>query len=230
MIRCSVCGKENDDLAVICAGCKSYLQSKVDNLNLFETMWGVIESPRIAFKKIVLAQHKNYVFLLSSLLGIYLVYMLLWYKNWGHAFSNIIEILGAGLILGPVLGIPFVYLFSLLMQSAARLVGGKGSVRSMFAVVSYASLLLVFALVFVLPIEVAIFGSYFFERNPPPLVINPAVYITLLGLDFLALIWSWLLLVEGSIVSNGFSRKKSLLLVLAVMVLTGFCSIGIYLL
>ena len=62
MITCSICGVQNDELAVLCSSCKSYLQSKVDSLNLFATIWQLIENPRAAFKKIVLARHKNYVF------------------------------------------------------------------------------------------------------------------------------------------------------------------------
>ena len=227
MITCSVCGKENDDLAVICSHCKSYLQSKVNNLNLFETIWTLIESPRSAFKRIALARHKNYVFLLSSLLGMSLAYTLLWYKNLGGRFSNVLTLVGTGILTGPPLGILFVFLFSAVMLRIGKLLGGKATMRNTFAVVSYAAVPIIFSLVIVFPIEIAIFGLYFFDNNPPPLVINPVIYVTLIGFDLVAVLWSWILLIEGSIVSNGFTRTKSVLITLAVMVVTGVCALGI---
>jgi hypothetical protein len=219
-----VCGTGNEDLAVTCSSCKSYLQSKVDTLDLFGMMWGLMESPRSAFKKVVLSRHKNYVFLLSSLLGMSLVYSLFWYKTLGSYFSNLLTLVGTGLLLGPPLGIVFVFLFSILGVRVARLLGGKATMRNTFAVVSYASLPLVFALTCVFPLELAIFGLDFFGKNPPPIVIKPIVYIALLGFDVLAFFCSWLLLIEGTIVANGFTRLKGMLHSVIVMALAGVCA------
>ncbi len=70
MIPCTVCGEANDDLATVCTKCHSYLQAKVDTIDLFPTIWGLIERPGPTMKKIVLARHKNYVFVLLMLLGV----------------------------------------------------------------------------------------------------------------------------------------------------------------
>ncbi len=220
MIRCSVCGFENDDLQVVCASCKSYLQSKVDTLDLFSSIWTLIYSPRSAFRRIALSRHKNYVVLLTSLLGMAMAYSILWFKNMGRVFSNLIVLLLSGLVAGPVIGIAFAVVFTLVMVRLGHLLGGKTTFRGMYAVVAYASVPIVMTLVFVFPIEVAIFGQYLFDNNPPPLVINPVLYVTLLGFDTLGVIWAWLLLIEGSIVANGFSRARSVLLALEVLVLT----------
>src|SRR6059036_2490374 len=109
MITCSVCGQQNNELAVLCTSCQSYLQSKVENLNLFETIWQLIESPRSAFKRIVLAKHKNYVFVLSSLLGISMAFAMFWLKNLGPQFTNLPTLIGSGGFLGVPLGLTFVF-------------------------------------------------------------------------------------------------------------------------
>ncbi len=227
MIKCSVCNTENDDLAVICVSCKSYIQAKVDNINLFETIWRLIESPRSAFKRIVLSKHKNYVMLLSCILGLAIIYTIFWYKNLGRNFSNLATLVGTGALVGPPLGILFVVVFSLVLRRIARVIGGKATVKTTYAVVSYASVPIVLSFVLVFPLELALFGMYFFDNNPPPLVINPVGYVTLLGLDAVTVAWSWFLLIEGSIVANGFSRKQSVLIVLAVMLLTGGLAVGL---
>jgi hypothetical protein len=221
MIRCTVCGEENDDLLVVCVRCRSFLQSKVDTLDLFHTVWSLMYAPGSAFRRIVLSRNKNYSLLLSSLLGIALVYAVAWFKNLGHTLPNLFGLLAAGFVAGPLVGLLFVFLFSLIMVWLGKALGGKGVRRNMFAVVAYASFPIVLTLVFVFPIEVAIFGAYLFDNNPPPLVINPVAYVTLLGLDALGVIWSWLLVVEGAIVAHGLTRGRALLLAAMLIVLTG---------
>ncbi len=228
MITCSVCGTRNDDLATLCISCKSYLQSKIDTLDLFSTIWGLIDSPKAIFKKIVLAQHKNYVLLLSSLFGISLAYTVFWYKNLGPLFSNALTLLGTGLLLGPPVGMAFVLCFSVVLNWVSGMFGGNATLRNTFAVVSYSSLPIIFTLVFVFPVELAMFGLDFFGNNPSPIVIKPIAYIILVGFDFLGFVWSWILLIEGSIVMNGISRMKAALVTLFMMIILGMCSFVIH--
>lgn len=225
MIACTVCGTQNDEFAVICVSCKGFLQTKVDNLNLFETLWSLMETPRAAFRRIALSRHKNYVILLSCLLGMALVYSVIWFKSLGPKFPNFALLVGAGVILGPFAGILTTFVFSLLVHRVGRMLGGRGSFRNVRAATVYASVPIVYSLVLVFPIEIAIFGSYFFSDNPPPLVINPAAYIVLLGFDGAAVLWSLLLLIEGTVVVNGFTRGKAAV-VAAVMVALG--SLALY--
>ena len=107
---------QNGELAVLCSSCKSYLQSKVDNLNLFETIWQLIETPGVAFKKILLARHKNYVILLSSLAGISMAFALFWMLHFGNRFENVVVLASAGALAGVPLG--FVLMFVASEQGA----------------------------------------------------------------------------------------------------------------
>jgi len=228
MIRCSVCGHENDDLLVVCAFCGSYLQAKVDTLDLFQTAWVLILTPRTAFRRIVLSRHKNYGIFLTSLLGIAIAFGIFWFKNLGSHFSNLVTLLGLGIILGPPLGLIIAGVSSFILTKIGRLLGGKPSFRGMYAVVAYASIPIVLTLVFVFPVEVAIFGTYFFGNNPPPLVVNPVVYVTLLGFDALGVLWTWFLVIEGSIVANGLTRARAIVQTLSLIVITAGAAVGLH--
>lgn len=227
MLTCSVCGGENDDFAITCSSCKSYLQSKVDTLDLFRTIWTLMESPRSAFRRIVLARHKNYALLLSSAFGASLVYTVFWYKGAAPRFSNILTLVGTGLALGPFAGVLFSLVLSLALLSSARLFGGRTKLRNMFAVVSYAYVPVIFSLAIVFPIEIAVFGLDFFGANPSPMVISPIVYSALLGFDVLATVWSYLLLVEGISVLKGFALWKAIVTTLPPLALLGFGALGL---
>jgi hypothetical protein len=227
MIACTVCGTQNDEFGVVCVSCKSFLQMKVDNLNLFETLWSLMEEPRAAFRRIALARHKNYVILLSSLLGMAMVYLVIWLKTLGARFPNFAVLIGSGLVIGPLAGVLLTFLFSLIVHRAGRLLGGTGTYRNVRAATVYASVPIVYSLVLVFPIEIAVFGPYFFSDNPPPLVINPVAYIVLLGFDAAAIVWSLVLLIEGAVVVNGFSRGKAAVLAAIMVSLTSLAVYGL---
>jgi len=201
---------------------------KVDTLDLFGTIWTLMEAPRRAMKRIVLARYKNYVYFLSSLFGISLVYTVMWYRNLGKVFDDLFILLIGGLIVGPVVGILFVLLCSIVLSAFARLLGGKATRRNTFAVVAYSTVPIVFSLGFILPVEIAVFGLSFFDNNPSPLVLKPVEYVILIGLDIMATVWSWLLLVEGIVVANGFTRVKSALAGVVLLVLAGLSAAGLH--
>jgi hypothetical protein len=216
MVKCPVCGAENDSFASVCTSCKAFVQAKVDTLDLFRTIWGLLESPGATFRRIALAREKNYVFALSGLFGIALVYAFMWYRNLGAKIPNLLMLLGIGVAAGLVLGIVLVLLFAWVLTVLGRLAGGKASFRNMRAVTAYASVPVIASLFCIFPLEVAIFGRYFFDANPPPLVMNPIVYVTLLGFDAAAVFWSFLLLVVGTGVAAGIHRVRSMIVCLVV--------------
>jgi len=228
MIQCSVCGTQNDDLALLCKNCKSYLQTKVDTLDLFGTIWMLVEAPGRAMKRIVMARSKNYVYFLSALFGIALVYTVMWYRNFGKVFKDLFYLLLAGFLAGPFAGILFLLICSLVLTAFARILRGKASVRNTMAVLAYSTVPIVLSLIFILPVEVAVFGLSFFDNNPSPLVLKPVEYIIVIGLDILATIWSWILLIEGIVVANGFTRLRSALAGLIVLLLAGLSAAGLH--
>lgn len=221
MIKCPVCGFENDDLAVVCPSCKSYVQGKVDTLNLFETIWGLMESPGRTFKKIALARTKNYVIALAALAGIAAVYAAFWSMEIGRSIDGLPAILGIGAAVGVPAGILGLLLLSLLLRLGARLSGGAGTLRNVFAVSAYAATPVVLSLVIVFPVEIALFGVYLFDRNPSPMVLKPVPYVVLGAIDALAFFWSAALLAVGLTVAAGLGRGRAALLAAAAAVIVG---------
>jgi len=217
MITCGVCGAQNDDLSVVCSSCRGYLQGRVDALDLFTTLWGLIESPTETFRRIVLAKHKNYGILLSSLFGVCLIFDIAWYKTLAPVFSSLTLLVGSALIGGPVVGIVTIFGFSILMRSITRVMGGRATRRNLFAAVAYATMPFALSLVFIIPLEIAIFGMDFFGTNPPPMLIRPVEYVLLLVLKAVAALYSLHLLVLGTMAANAFEKKKYIPVAMSVV-------------
>lgn len=148
-------------------------------------------------RRIVLALHKNYALLLSSLYGIGLAFFSMWLFNLGERFENLLYLIFAGFLLGPALGITHL----LLTASVGVLVSRFFRIRMHFAnvlgVAAYATVPVILSVVFLLPIELMTFGLFMFAENPSPFVIKPFPYLVFMILDGLTVLWSIGLLMIG---------------------------------
>jgi hypothetical protein len=197
MLKCPVCGTENGDLDTICVSCKGFIQAKVDTLDLFRTFWGLLETPHRTFRRIALAKSKNYVLLLSAALGTALVFSYFWYWQMAVQIPNLLTLVGIGMLAGPPVGVLAVWIIGIGITTILKLGKTNLSARNCRAVFAYSALPLAATVLIVLFFEIGIFGPYFFDNNPPPMVINPVAYIGLLGIQAASGIWSFVLLVLG---------------------------------
>ena len=99
-LQCTVCTSQNDDFAIICGTCGSFLQARVANLDFFATVWSLIESPRTAFRRIVISEQKNYVISMMLFLGIGMMFVLLSLRHAGAEFDNLLFLMLYGIVLG----------------------------------------------------------------------------------------------------------------------------------
>ena len=196
-MTCAVCNTENDRLALVCKQCGGYLQTKVENLDLFATAWGIIERPRTTFHVIAIARHKNYAIVLSAAAGFALIFFLFWYIKAGEYTDSLLNIIAAGIATGPLVGICVVILCSLLVRLFSMLVSSPASFWQIYAITSYALLPITVSAILFLPIEFMTFGLFMFMKSPSPYLLKPASYVVLMGLDGLFALWSALLLVVG---------------------------------
>ena len=219
MLRCPSCQFENDAYALICTNCRGYLQNRVPNLDLFDTVWGVVESPVKTFRRIALAEHKNYALALFWGVGTGAAFALMWYHRLGRVFDTIPALLGvgvaAGLVLGPILAV--------LMPGAAQLVlrmmGVKARFRNSLAALAYSSSPVILSVVLILPVELAVFGMYMFTWNPSPYALKPVAYVTLVALDSLLSLWAVALGAVGLKVVHQVGWGKAIATTLALLAL-----------
>jgi hypothetical protein len=226
MLKCEVCGTENDDLALKCSGCRGFLQAKVEVLDLFPTLWGLIERPRPTFRRIVRARRKNFVFGLAALLGIAVVFLVMWARRSGTAFRSLAEVVGVGAGLGIPAGILLVLLLGVAGGKVSRMLGGRGGAKNFLAVTAYASSPMLYALALVLPAELAIFGMYLFDRNPDPMALKPEVYVALLAFDVLSTLWAAALLHIGLGEASGLRGTRGVVLTGGVLALAAAAVAG----
>jgi hypothetical protein len=121
---------------------------------------------------------------------------------------------------GPVLGAVLFFVLARFLTLVTPMGGRKVGTRNAFALLAYSVVPVVLSLVFIFPIEIAVFGVYLFDTNPPPIVLNPMAYIVLVGLDGIAALWSAVLAWIGIRVMSGSGRGFAL-------VLTAVCFVAV---
>jgi hypothetical protein len=224
-ILCPVCGTTNHHLAVTCSSCGSFVQGRVETLDLFATMWGVLERPGRAFYKIAIARHKNYSLFLSALAGIAVTFLTFWLVKIGDHTESILSLIAGGFVLGPFVGVLSLLIFSAIVSALASVTRTRMSFRNTLAVSSYASVPIILSLVFTLPIELMSFGVYFFASNPSPYALRPTSYVLLVGLNVVFTIWTIVLLVVGARkLSDRGLLRSAVLALLPLLIYVGLVS------
>ncbi len=180
LTRCNVCNTENMDFSIRCGTCGSLLQQRQRTLDFFSTISNLWRYPDFAFRKIILAEHRNYTILIALLEAAGLSFLFLFVIKAGDVLSiDLKQLLSTGIGLAVVVFFPFLYLFSLLCYFSARVSRTGASLRGFTASMIYALHPIAISAVIILPCEIAVFGPYVFSNNPSPQTINPIPFYLL---------------------------------------------------
>jgi len=216
ILECSVCHSINDHLLLKCAQCGAVLRDRVANVNLFSTMYSLMESPWFAFQKIERSEQKNYVFVLFTVAGpIFLAAMYFFSSlpNRSESFGEIFLVLfGIGLMFGLV----FLTFQTFVLKFILRVfVKTSISFSSLSALVAYAMTPYAIASSIILPLQLGIFGVLLFGNNPAPFEYRSLEFWLLAGIDIVLFLWSTFLLGMGLTVH--IRMKRTLLLTVVVL-------------
>lgn len=192
-VKCENCYTENDFFRMNCFNCGALLRDKFPNIDLFSTIWQLIESPSSAIKKIIYAEHKNYQLFILLLILLKLTFTSFFLQ------SLLIEPVDYKTYFGINFGIAWVALLLLFVLTPflIKIILKNYNVLTRYkdnlAVLIYSQIPIVLFLVLVLPIEFALYGKYWLFSNPSPFLINPSVAYIFSFLEFLTIIWSFIL-------------------------------------
>jgi hypothetical protein len=167
-------------------------------------IWLMIESPSQAFKKVIVAEHKNFVLFLSLFLGVGALFTLMWVSKSGNSFDNLFLLLLFGTFIGLLCAIPLFFLLSGVIYSGAIIAKGTASFKETYGIVGWSLVPVMLSVVCVLPLELSSVGLDFLSENPSGLEVKPVVTGVLLGLDGFFALWTILLAARGISMAHRF--------------------------
>ncbi len=192
---CPNCNSENDFHSLNCSSCGSLLRERVVNIDLWSTIWEIIETPSKAFKKITFAENKNYTFILVLFFSLKLTFNSFYLKSLLGMNIDYQNYLGWNLLMGVVTFL--IFLMSVAFIQKKVLIANKINTRfkNNFSAITYSSVPLLLSLFIFFPVEYALFGKYWLFFNPLPYLIKETAAYVFTGLEALAIIWMFILFV-----------------------------------
>ena len=165
-IKCNNCSTENHFYELNCVNCGSLIRAKVVNIDLWSIIWLVIDSPKKAFETIIHAEHKNFILLLGILVSLKIYFNVQFSSNLLFSEAPGTEQLILFLSISIALFLIILLLLSLLITFLNSQFKSKSRLKDNFAIYIYSFLPVIVGLVFLLPVEYAIFGDFgmFFQR------------------------------------------------------------------
>lgn len=205
VLVCNNCHTENPFYHLICTKCSAFLRTKIPNIDLWDTLWKLLESPVKTGEYIIQADHKNFVSTVLVLAGIKIGIAFLIISNALSLSKYEIENYFQFILLGAVVFIVSLVVASFLITILNNLLGLKNRFKDNLALYSYSFLPIVLTLIILTPIQLAIYGTYWFTFNPSPLFFKPLTTYVMLFLEGLFFLWSLFLLVTST-----YSQSKNI--------------------
>ncbi|MCU7495024.1 MAG: hypothetical protein HF314_00465 [Ignavibacteria bacterium] len=193
VITCKNCNDENPYYSLICTNCRAYLRERVVNIDLWKTVGRLIESPVRAFSDIIHAEHKNFIFFISFLVGIkFFINALILSEpvfRGTKIFSNSVPVFFSSIAAVLIVSALFSFIFTWFTK-AFRV---KTRYKDNFAFFIYSQIPHVFALVFLFPVEMVLFGGFLFTTNPSPFLLKPTPAYTMAVMEGILFLWTLVL-------------------------------------
>lgn len=179
---CPNCNAENEFIDYTCTECQHYMRDKVVNINIWSEFWSFLETPFESFKRIILAEHKNYLILMLLVILVKIFINSLVIKSAFEINAEVYYGLFINFFLMSGYVVLFLTLYSLIINRLINIFGVKSKFKNILSVFVFSLWPLTFGLAILTPVEYAIFGSYFFTFNPSPfeLKLVPAYMIVIL--------------------------------------------------
>lgn len=187
--KCPICNTDNPDFALRCKSCGSILQQSVKTLDLFSTIYDLWRYPDFTFRKIILAEHKNYTVFMALLEGIGISYFFMFVVKAGDIYSiDLWRLVVSGVGLAIFIFLPFLYVFSIVSYLTLRTVQTGVTLKGFISATIYGLHPVAFSAIVLLPAEVAVFGA-FFSRTTRRLVLlircHSIFFVFLISFSFL---------------------------------------------
>lgn len=221
-IRCENCNSDNDYFKMNCSNCGSLLRDKFPNIDLFSSIWLLIESPSKALKKIIYSDHKNYLFFLLFLLISKFVLTSFFIQSVivrpveYQIYLSINFGIGFGIILSLALLFPLFQ--KIILKNRTILTRYKDNL----SVLVFSQIPTILFLLILLPIEFALFGKFWLFSNPSPFMMKETAAYAFSIMEILVFIWSLILFGIGNYIQSNSKVYAFFITILFLFILVGF--------
>lgn len=212
--KCKKCNHINPAYKNICSECKSYLRERVVNIDLWNTIQQIIETPAQAFKQIIFAEHKNFIIFITFFIAVKNLVIIRFLSVPDLGLNGVTSPFVLSLTLTAVL--TFLLLGTLTFFQIKFFDRRNVNLRfkDIYAVNVYSFIPYIFGLVFIFPVELIVLGGDIFSNNPYSFEIKPLITYILIAFELITILWSFFLIFKSLLTITSI-KSISLLISLA---------------
>lgn len=195
--KCKKCNHINPAYKNICSECKSYLRERVVNIDLWNTIQQIIETPAQAFKQIIFAEHKNFIIFITFFIAVKNLVIIRYLSVPDLGLNGVTSPFVLSLTLTAVL--TFLLLGTLTFFQIKFFDRRNVNLRfkDIYAVNVYSFIPYIFGLVFIFPVELIVLGGDIFSNNPYSFEIKPLITYILIAFELITILWSFFLIFKS---------------------------------
>lgn len=212
--KCKKCNHINPAYKNICSECKSYLRERVVNIDLWNTIQQIIETPAQAFKQIIFAEHKNFIIFITFFIAVKNLVIIRYLSVPDLGLNGVTSPFVLSLTLTAVL--TFLLLGTLTFFQIKFFDRRNVNLRfkDIYAINVYSFIPYIFGLVFIFPVELIVLGGDIFSNNPYSFEIKPLITYILIAFELITILWSFFLIFKSLLTITSI-KSISLLISLA---------------
>jgi len=219
-VKCSSCNQNIPNYLDTCPNCGAFIRSRRNNLNIWLTIFNLFPEPVKTMEDIIFVKRKSGIFILFLVTVVGLSLLNFIYlnaqvqENAGvHAYSVSLWLTLKELTL-------LLIFYSVTSKLFFGFLGYKSRIKDLIAVSVFAFVPFVLSIFLLLPVEVGLFGEFWFTFHPFPWVIKSFPAYFLLFIHGLMLAWSLFLFFIGvkRIYGNSAIALSSWLLFIALLI------------
>lgn len=222
LVKCKNCQTENSFYALTCSNCKAYLRDRVYNIDFWSILILFFDSPSAAFKKIIYAEHKNFIFLILFLSSVQLFVLSIFIQIYFTKNTSLLDKPFEGLLYFIIIFLALTLAFALLVTYTNTLLGLSTRIKDNFATLIYSMLPLLAGIIIVFPVELIVYGKYLFAVNPGPFQLKESLAYMLLAIEALIAVLCFVLYGFANYVQSKSIIYSVLLDILFFVVMFGY--------
>jgi len=192
-ITCKNCGEANSHYNLNCVKCKTYLRERVVNIDFWNFLGKLVESPVSGFNRIIYAENKNFIYLILILFSLKQGILTLILNSALKIELNLEWQTHFFMSIG--LSIASVFTISLIITVLNKLFGYISRFKDNLAIIIYSLFPFLVGLILFFPVELVMFGEFLFSFDPSPFYLKPVPAIVISILEALMIIWSIVLII-----------------------------------
>lgn len=212
--KCKKCNHINPAYKNICSECKSYLRERVVNIDLWNTIQQIIETPAQAFKQIIFAEHKNFIIFITFFIAVKNLVIIRFLSVPDLGLNGVTSPFVLSLTLTAVLTFLLLGTFVFFQIKFFDRRNVNLRFKDIYAINVYSFIPYIFGLVFIFPVELIVLGGDIFSNNPYSFEIKPLITYILIAFELITILWSFFLIFKSLLTITSI-KSISLLISLA---------------